>query len=336
MTVPDPGSPGSGHGVGAGAPAGAEVGAAAVAERGAVRRAAVLGRPIAHSLSPVLHRAAYRAMGLTGWTYDAVDVGEAELAGFLDGLDGSWAGLSLTMPLKRAVVPLLDHVEPLADVVGAVNTVLLGAVRVGANTDVYGIVAALREGLARTGPAGGEGVAPEGLSAPEGLAPEVTSAVIIGAGATAASALAALGELGCTTPVVLARSLGRAGAVLRAAHRMGVEPVVRQLDRWDLRALVEQDVVVSTLPPLEADKLLADLDGAPPGGGVLLDVAYEPSPTALSVAWAARGGVVVPGERMLLHQAVEQVRLMTGRPAPVDAMAQALDDALAAPPAPPG
>lgn len=116
------------------------------------RRAAVLGHPIAHSLSPVLHRAAYRALGLDSWSYDAVDVTEDGLPGFVAGLGDDWAGLSLTMPLKQTVLPLLDHVEPLAQVVGAVNTVLVqgsGSARtlVGANTDVHGIVAALREGL---------------------------------------------------------------------------------------------------------------------------------------------------------------------------------------------
>jgi shikimate dehydrogenase len=319
---------------------------------GAARRAAVLGHPIAHSLSPVLHRAAYRALGLDGWAYDAVDVTEEQLPAFVGDLDAGWAGLSLTMPLKQTVLPLLDHVEPLAAVVGAVNTVLVQAggsgrpVLTGANTDVHGIVAALSEGLAAAGEpgAGASGAAPRGASAStaavdsaSGQRPPVRTAVVLGAGATAASALAALAELGCSTPVVLARSLGRTGALARAAHRMGVEPVFRTLDGAPA-ALAGADLVVSTLPPHAADDLAATLAGgaAPLPGAVLLDVAYDPRPTALHAAWLAAGGVAVPGERMLLHQAAEQVRLMTGRPGPLAAMDAALGAALGAAPGSPG
>ncbi|MFF3063751.1 shikimate dehydrogenase [Oerskovia sp. NPDC057915] len=284
---------------------------------GTVRRAAVLGHPVAHSLSPVLHSAAYRALGLDGWEYASVDVTEEELASFVAGLDESWAGLSLTMPLKQVVLPLLDHVEPLAGVVGAVNTVLFqptgsGRTLVGANTDVHGLVAALREGL---------GDRPVG------------SAVVLGAGATAASTLAALAELGCTTPTVLVRSLGRTGGLQRAAHRMGVAPRFAVLD--PASPLVAQaDVVVSTLPSGAADPVADALAaqtaaGSPGPRGVLLDVVYDPRPTALSRAWAQAGATVVGGERMLLHQAAEQVRLMTGQVAPLAAMAEALETALA-------
>jgi len=274
------------------------------------RRAAVLGHPIAHSLSPVLHRAAYAALGLGTWRYDAVDVTEDQLPGFVEGLDASWAGLSLTMPLKQTVVPLLDHVEPLAQVVGAVNTVLVhgsgaGRVLTGANTDVHGLVAALGE----AGVSGG-----------------LRSAGVLGAGATAASTLAALAQLGCPSPRVYVRSQARAGGLLRAAHRMGVEPRLFRLD--DAAGEIGQlDVVVSTLPAHAADPLADDL--AADVTGVLLDVCYDPRPTALGAAWATRGGRVVGGERMLLHQAAEQVRLMTGAPAPVAAMDVALDEVLA-------
>lgn len=287
-------------------------------ERG--RRAAVLGHPVAHSLSPVLHRAAYAALGLESWRYDAVDVTEDELADVLAGVDAEWAGLSVTMPLKKAVIPLLDHIEPLAEVVGAVNTVLVQAgagarpVLVGANTDVHGIVAALGEGRSAD-------------------ASPVRGAVVIGAGATAASALAALAQLGCPTPQVFVRSMARAGSTMRAAHRMGVEPQFLSAELADrlLDAVVAADVVISTLPPRAADPLAEHL--AVSGrrvAGVLLDCAYDPRPTALCAAWTAAGGAVVTGERMLLHQATEQVRLMTGLPAPIEAMHDALERALAA------
>ncbi len=275
------------------------------------RWAAVLGHPVAHSLSPRLHRAAYAALGLDGWEYDARDVTEEQLPDVLADLTERCAGLSLTMPLKQTVIALLDHVEPLAGVVGAVNTVLVQPggqrpVLTGANTDVHGIVAALAEAL---GPAALSGAQPD------------RTAAVLGAGATAASTLAALAQLGCTRPVVLVRSLGRTGPLARAAHRMGVEPSFRTLDgAADL--IVRADLVVSTLPPRAADGIAGGLAG--PVSGVLLDVAYDPRPTALSAAWRAAGGGVVGGERMLLHQAAEQVRLMTGHAAPLAAMDAAL------------
>lgn len=288
-----------------------------------MRHAAVLGHPIAHSLSPVLHTAAYAALGLEGWSYEARDVQQEELQDFLAGIDSSWAGLSLTMPLKQTILEHLDHIDPLAEVTGAVNTVLfqgVGGTRtlVGANTDVYGIVAALGEGFA----AGAEGV---------GDRPHrVGAAAVLGAGATAASALAALAELGCPSVEVFVRSLGRTGDLQRAAHRMGVTPRFRPM-AGALAAAVAADVVISTLPAHGADPLAAELGelGARPHG-ILLDVAYEPRPTALSRAWGGLGATSVPGERMLLHQAAEQVRLMTGRAAPVAAMSAALDAALSA------
>lgn len=283
------------------------------------RRAAVLGHPVAHSLSPVLHRAAYDALGLDGWRYDAIDTTEEQLPGLVSTLDATWAGLSLTMPLKHAVIPLLDHVDPLASVVGAVNTLVVqptGGRRptfVGTNTDVHGLVAALREGLGERA---------------------VDSAVVLGAGATAASTLAALAELGCASPTVLVRSLGRTGGLQRAAHRMGVEPRFEVLGPPGTAVserLAGADVVVATLPSRAADTVADALaSSGTTAGGTLLDVVYDPRPTALSVAWAAAGGTVVGGERMLLHQAAEQVRLMTGRPAPLAAMDAALESALVA------
>lgn len=279
------------------------------------RRAAVLGHPIAHSLSPVLHRAAYAALGLHHWTYELRDVTPAGLPEVVAALDETWAGLSVTMPLKQAVIGLLDHVEPLAQAVGAVNTVLVqragrGRVLVGANTDVHGMVAALAE---------------TGYEQRAGT----PSAVVLGGGATAASAIAALGHVGVTRPAVVVRSPGRAGAVVVAAGRMGLEPVLVRWDRaGDLLAGV--DLLVSTVPRGAADALAPLLAAAPPAdGAALLDVVYEPWPTPLAQAWQAHGGLVAPGWAMLLHQAAEQVRLMTGEVAPVEAMRTALLEALA-------
>lgn len=302
-----------------------------------LRRAAVLGHPVAHSLSPLLHTAAYRALGLTGWDYGRHDVDEDQLPDFLAGLDRTWAGLSLTMPLKHRVMDLLDHTEPLAVAVGAVNTVLVSpagggdaVTLTGTNTDVHGLVQALREGLDEAGRA-------EHARTPP-------TAVVLGGGATAASTLAALAELGCTSPRVLVRSLGRTDELRAAIARMGVTPRLVEADLTGSDGQVpgeiaRADIVVSTMPPRAADPLADALTRhVPPAPattavgrsarGVLLDVAYDPRPTALTTAWRAIGGVAAGGERMLLHQAVAQVRLMTGRDGPVDAMDTALTRAL--------
>ncbi len=274
-----------------------------------VRRAAVLGSPIAHSLSPVLHRAAYRALGLDGWDYGRYEVDEAALPGFLDRIAGDevpWAGLSLTMPLKRAVLPLLDTVGAAAASVQAVNTVVLGTDgrRGGENTDIPGMVAALRErGVER-----------------------VESAAVLGAGATASSALAALAQV-CSGPVTVhVRGAARAAEMREWGERLGVE--VRTAP-WSAAAeAFAAPLVIATTPAGATDELAAAVPAAP---GTLFDVLYEPWPTALAAAWSARGGAVVGGLDLLVHQAVLQVELMTGRsPAPLAAMRAAGEAALAA------
>jgi shikimate dehydrogenase len=281
----------------------------------------VLGHPVAHSLSPVLHTAAYRALGLDGWQYTAIDTTSEQLGDVVDDLDLTWAGLSLTMPLKQTVIPMLGEIDPVAVCTGAVNTVVVrpascGLTLVGYNTDVHGIVTAVSEGC----------------RARDVQRPTVVGrAVVLGAGATAASALAALAELGCPSPRVLARSLARTGALREAAARLGVSPAYEVLEPLSaVDSLEHADVVVSTLPAHAADAVAQTLrERTRSVQGVLLDVVYDPRPTALAHAWADLGGVVVPGERMLLHQAAHQVTLMTGRPAPVAAMDDALSASLA-------
>jgi shikimate dehydrogenase len=283
---------------------------------GEVRRAAVLGSPIAHSLSPVLHRAAYAQLGLD-WCYDAVEVAEAELAGFVAACGPEWAGLSLTMPLKRAVLPLLDEASELVHVVGAANTVVLGrdGRRVGHNTDVAGIVAALRE-------------AASGAGRP---LPSVDAgpAVVLGAGATAASALAAVAELGVRTVRVLARRAAVAEAELGGlADALGLSvgfgPWPDAGDRLPDAEVAA--VVVCTAPAAAGDALVGAVPASP---GVLLDVAYAPWPRPLVQAWRAAGGAAAAGDAMLLHQAVGQVPLMTGREPDVEVMRSALRAELA-------
>ncbi|MGK5638952.1 shikimate dehydrogenase [Streptomyces sp. URMC 126] len=269
-------------------------------------RAAVLGSPIAHSLSPVLHRAAYAELGLGEWTYDRFEIDEAALPGFVAGLGPEWAGLSLTMPLKRAIIPLLDEVSPTARSVEAVNTVVFteDGRRVGDNTDIPGLVAALRE---------------RGVE-------KAASAAVLGAGATASSALAALAGL-CTGEVTAyVRSAERAAEMRRWGERLGVP--VRTADWSRAAEAFEAPLVVATTPAGAADALAAAVPDRP---GTLFDVLYEPWPTPLAAAWAARGGTVLGGLDLLVHQAVLQVERMTGiSPAPLAAMRAAGEAALAA------
>nr|WSW70351.1 shikimate dehydrogenase [Streptomyces sp. NBC_00995] len=270
------------------------------------RRAAVLGSPIAHSLSPVLHRAAYAELGLDDWSYGRFDVDEAGLPGFVEGLDSSWAGLSLTMPLKRAILPLLDSLSETAASVEAVNTVVFtdDGRRTGDNTDIPGMIAALRE---------------RGVD-------KVESAAVLGAGATASSALAALSQI-CAGPVTAyVRSRERGDEMRGWGERLGVD--VRIADWTEAEQALHAPLIIATTPAGATDGLMTALPGNP---GTLFDVLYEPWPTGLASAWQSRGGAVVGGLDLLVHQAVLQVEQMTGRsPAPLAAMRQAGEEALAA------
>ncbi|MEU9854072.1 shikimate dehydrogenase [Streptomyces sp. NPDC047974] len=270
------------------------------------RRAAVLGSPIAHSLSPVLHRAAYAELGLDDWSYERFEVDEAALPGFVAELDGSWAGLSLTMPLKRAIIPLLDEVSGTAASVEAVNTVVFreDGRRVGDNTDIPGMIAALRE---------------RGVE-------KVESAAILGAGATASSALAALARV-CAGPVTAyVRGEARAAEMRGWGERLGVD--VRTAAWDDAAEALAAPLVVATTPAGATDGLATAVPDRP---GTLFDVLYDPWPTRLAAAWSERAGKIIGGLDLLVHQAVLQVEQMTGAPkAPLAAMRAAGEAALAA------
>ena len=259
------------------------------------RRAAVLGSPISHSLSPALHRAAYAALGLD-WSYVAIEVDEASLPDFLTGLDDSWAGLSLTRPLKEAVIPLLSAVDEVARRVGAVNTVVPGAHGFrGCNTDVLGSVDSVR-----------------GIQAHAS-----GTATVLGAGATARSAIAALAELGAGDITVCSRRRAPAEECCALAAEWNIPA------RWapfePNSELMAVDVVISTLP---GDIAAPWAQAVAHAEGALLDASYHPWPTPLAAAWPSSR--VASGRDMLLWQAVEQVRLMTGLEPPVAAMSAAL------------
>jgi shikimate dehydrogenase len=263
-------------------------------------KAAVLGSPIAHSLSPVLHTAAYQALGLDYWTYQAIECDEAALPAFVTSRGPDWAGLSLTMPLKRTVLPLLDHVDPLAAITGGANTVVFRPDgRYGYNTDVQGIVDALTE-------AG---------------APAPGSVTILGAGATACSALAALPELGATAADVVVRDPSRAAGLLAAAERLHLRVRLRSFADLDLAADdFVPGLLISTVPAGVTDHYSERMRLTAQAPTALLDVVYDPWPTPLAEAAAAAGAVVASGFAMLLHQAAAQVELMTGKPAPLEVM----------------
>ena len=255
-------------------------------------RLAVLGSPIAHSLSPRLHLAAYDVLGLD-WSYEAVECTGSELADLVAGLGSGWRGLSLTMPLKRDVLPLLDHVDETARLAGAANTLVQepdavgGATRRGANSDVAGIVRAL-------GDAGVRGA---------------TEAVVLGAGSTARSALVALRDLGAARVAVAARRPERARELDALADELGL--ALRVVPLADAAVVVAgADTAISTLPGDAASEVA--LPARLAADAVLLDVTYAPWPTCIAGAWERAGGRVVPGIDMLVHQALMQVRLFVG------------------------
>jgi shikimate dehydrogenase len=266
------------------------------------RQLAVLGSPIGQALSPVLHRAAYQALRLD-WSYRAIDCTPDRLPAFLTAMDETWAGLSLTMPLKRAAVPLLDEVSATVRATGTANTVTVcGGRLLGENTDVDGMLHTLRDaGVTR-----------------------VESACVLGAGATAATALAVLHTLGSREATVIARDVARTGELAHAAERIRIGVRIRP---WDEAARhLRAGLVVSALPPGAADPL-APL--WPTSGNTLLDVVYRPWPTPLAQAARRAGSTVIGGLPMLVHQAARQVELQTGlTPAPLPAMRAAAEHAL--------
>jgi shikimate dehydrogenase len=263
-------------------------------------KAAVLGSPISHSLSPVLHRAAYRALGLTGWTYDAIECDEAGLPALLGGCGQDWSGLSLTMPLKRAVLPLLDTAEPLVTDVGAANTVIFAAgARQGHNTDVPGMINALTSaGVAGSGPV-----------------------LLLGAGATACSALAAVRALGAGEVTVAVRDPERAADLLAAARRLGM--AVRLADFGGQPPASGWHLLISTVPAGVADIYAQQVLRGDLVPAAVLDVVYHPWPTRLAAAAEKTGAALVLGFELLLHQAARQVELMTARTPPTAAMRRA-------------
>ena len=268
-----------------------------------LQQLAVLGSPIGHSKSPALHRAAYAVLGLD-WTYDAIEVTEASLAGFVESRDTTWRGLSLTMPLKRAIMPLLDSCEDLATITGSTNTVLFSQrngqsdgqsdgqrdglgdgerVLTGFNTDVHGLAESFRQA---------------GISS-------LDTVRILGGGATAASAIAAASLLSASNVTVLVRDETRAVSLIAVGEALGVAVQVISLAHSDAREV--PDAIISTLPG--GAVLEHDFSEETKKRSILFDVAYDPWPSALAQSWTASDGQVISGIHMLINQALMQIRI---------------------------
>ena len=264
-------------------------------------RAAVLGSPIAHSMSPTIHRAGYAALGLDH-DYQAIEVSSGQLRSFVAGLTTCWMGLSLTMPLKEEAFQVAAQISPLATLAGSINTLLIGDTIRADNTDIYGICTAVREATQTS----------------------LTRLTVIGSGATARSALVAGALLGVETATVVARNIETRERCHRLAARLGMhlseddEPTI---------VLTSDTLVINTIPAQASADVVPRISTP---DGVLLDVVYHPWPSPLAALWNARGLLAIPGHLMLLHQAARQFEMMTGENAPLEVMREALQSAIPA------
>jgi shikimate dehydrogenase len=262
----------------------------------------VLGKPISHSLSPVLHNAGYMAAGLWHWSYTALECAESELGDHVSRLGPEWGGLSLTMPLKEVALVVADRVSPVAGALGAANTLVRQTDGWYAeNTDAPGMVDAVRD---------------VGVST-------VDSVAVFGAGGTARAALAAAADLGATRVTVHARRREAVEQLRPIAERFGLR--LSPGEFTDAGAAGAADLVISTVPKGVADVL--DVRWRPTT--VLFDAVYDPWPTPLAASAAAAGCPIVSGLDLLLAQAVRQFTLFTGAAAPVEEMRTALHQAVA-------
>jgi shikimate-5-dehydrogenase len=261
--------------------------------QGSARKAAVLGSPIAHSRSPQLHLAAYRALGLHGWTYDRIECTADELPGLVRGFGPEWVGVSVTMPGKFAALRFADERTARAELVGSANTLVRTQAGWRAdNTDVDGVKGALGAVAGR--------------------------AAVLGSGGTAPAVVVGLADLGVQDISVVARSHEKAAPLLALGDRLGVD--IRWIELGT--TLADVDVVVSTVPADVAARYAHSVAPTP----LLLDAIYDPWPTPLATAVEAAGGRVISGLQMLLHQAFAQVEQFTGLPAPTEAMRAALGE----------
>lgn len=282
---------------------------------GDTRVAAVFGFPVAHSLSPAIHNAAFAALGLP-WIYVPFLV---EPDGLGPALRGAAAlgivGVNLTIPHKERVLPYLDAIDAEASALGAVNTVhMVGGRLTGYNTDGHGFAEPLRR---------------------RGVELAAQRAVVIGAGGAARAVVLRLAREGART-VVANRTPSRAAALAADANRIAGREAVEAIDLADAaalrRALVSASLLVNTtsvgMEPREAEEL-----GLPEGvlrpGLLVYDLVYRPETTRLLAAARAAGAETLGGAEMLVHQGAAAFSIWTGQAAPVDVMLRAMSRALA-------
>jgi len=245
-------------------------------------RGAVLGSPISHSLSPILHRTAYEKLGIFG-QYQAIDVTSDHLAEFVAGLDESWTGLSLTMPLKETVLKVADEVDELALRIYSANTLVRSPMGWRAlTTDVNGFTKTLFA---------------HGVNTYE-------TVVILGSGATARAAAAS-----CDGPnrhiTIVHRSPER-----ESAMRKCVQSAKLEFASWGAD-LPEADLMINATPAGAADGYSEKLPAL--AQGVFFEALYYPWPTKMLSKWRALGGLGIDGLDLLVHQGIDQVELMTGK-----------------------
>lgn len=268
---------------------------------GSTRLAGVIGDPVRHSLSPVLHNAAYRELGIDV-TYVAMPVAAGATGAAIAGLRAIDAlGISVTLPHKEAVIEHLDGISDAAHRLNAVNCIHFGKDGAqGYNTDGQGFVASLLDA---------------------GFDPQRKSCVVVGAGGAARAVIEALGSAGASRVGVLARDRTKAEQAAKLAGEAGAE----------VSDIAGADLYVNATPV----GMAGEREGAlPPGaeqitGSMLVaDLVYNPLRTRLLGEAAARGALTVEGTGMLLHQAAEQIRIWTGAEAPVEVMRSAMVEAL--------
>lgn len=284
-----------------------------MSKAGMNKKFAVLGSPISHSKSPLIHAAAYRVLG-EDWEYSRFEVAKGGLKRFIENDGASFTGFSLTMPLKEDAFTFADVTDELSNSTKASNTM----VRINGqwhafNTDVFGIMQAISQ--ASTLP--------------------IEVSLIIGSGATATSAMAAIAKLSPGSSVlVLARNKTTRSPLIEFGRTLGLQV---SHTRMLASAVKKAQVTISTLPggamDIAAKKLAASRFFKP--AGILLDVAYHPWPSQLGEAWQVKNKKVVSGLEMLIWQAIAQIRIFkTGNPeielpneiAVVQAMRIALED----------
>lgn len=258
-------------------------------------RAAVLGSPISHSLSPLLHQRAYEILGAQG-TYEAIDVAAGELSNFLKDKDSGWTGFSLTMPLKEEVLAIATVIDPVAQLISSANTLFRkDNLWCASSTDITGFGFALNS---------------QGFT-------KAKSATILGAGATARAVVGALdGRIEEIS--IISRNVGREEAIRKCATKSSITFLP-----WEYTTpIAHSDLVVNTTPLYGAD-LFADYLPTKISA-LFFEVLYRPWPTVLHSRWRENGGETMDGIDLLVHQAIEQIALFSGKRVDRASMAQEL------------